>query len=62
MGLPVGEAARTSLTAVDLARRSGCAEEVFEVMDIVRITDGQIVEHWGLVDQLGLLRQLGAAG
>jgi predicted ester cyclase len=32
----------------------------FEVMDIVRITDGQIVEHWGLVDQLGLLRQLGA--
>ncbi len=34
----------------------------FEVMDIVRISDGQIVEHWGLVDQLGLLRQLGAAG
>ncbi len=33
----------------------------FEVMDIVRIADGQIVEHWGLVDQLGLLRQLGAA-
>lgn len=32
----------------------------FEVMDIVRIADGQIVEHWGLVDQLGLLRQLGA--
>jgi predicted ester cyclase len=32
----------------------------FEVMDIVRIADGQIVEHSGLVDQLGLLRQLGA--
>ena len=32
----------------------------FEVMDIVRFADGQIVEHWGLVDQLGLLRQLGA--
>ena len=32
----------------------------FDVMDIVRIADGQIVEHWGLVDQLGLLRQLGA--
>jgi predicted ester cyclase len=32
----------------------------FDVMDIVRIADGRIVEHWGMVDQLGLLRQLGA--
>ncbi len=32
----------------------------FDVMDIVRIADGQIVEHWGMVDQAGLLRQLGA--
>lgn len=32
----------------------------FEVMYIVRIADGQIVEHWGLVDQLGLVRQLGS--
>ena len=31
----------------------------FDVMDIVRIADGQIVEHWGMVDQAGLLRQLG---
>ena len=32
----------------------------FGVMDIVRIADGQFVEHWGMVDQLGLLTQLGA--
>jgi len=30
-----------------------------DVIDIVRIADGRIVEHWNLVDQLGLLRQLG---
>ena len=32
------------------------------VIDIVRIEDGQIVEHWNQVDQLGLMRQLGALG
>lgn len=32
----------------------------FTVIDIVRLRGGQFVEHWGMVDQLGLLRQLGA--
>jgi predicted ester cyclase len=31
----------------------------FDVMDIVGLDDGRIVEHWGVVYQLGLLRQLG---
>jgi predicted ester cyclase len=31
----------------------------FDVMDIVRLEGGQFVEHWGVVDQMGLLRQLG---
>ena len=31
----------------------------FDVMDIIRLADGQFVEHWGVVDQAGLLRQLG---
>jgi predicted ester cyclase len=31
-----------------------------DVIDIVRIAGGQIVEHWNVVDQLGLLRQLGS--
>jgi predicted ester cyclase len=35
-------------------------EVVIDVIDIVRISDGQIREHWNLVDQLGLMRQLGA--
>ena len=33
---------------------------VINVIDIVRISDGRVVEHWNVVDQLGLLRQLGA--
>jgi predicted ester cyclase len=31
-----------------------------EVIDIVRVADGRIVEHWNVVDRLGLLQQLGA--
>jgi len=30
-----------------------------EVIDILRIVDGKITDHWDLIDQLGLLRQLG---
>ena len=29
------------------------------VIDIVRIRDGKIAEHWNVVDELGLMRQLG---
>lgn len=28
--------------------------------DIVRVVEGKIVEHWVVIDQLGLLQQLGA--
>jgi steroid delta-isomerase-like uncharacterized protein len=30
-----------------------------EVIDILRLKDGLITDHWNLVDQHGLLRQLG---
>jgi predicted ester cyclase len=30
-----------------------------DVIDIFRVTGGQIVEHWGVLDQLGLMQQLG---
>jgi predicted ester cyclase len=32
-----------------------------EVIDIVRVKNGRIVEHWNVVDRLGLLQQLGVA-
>jgi predicted ester cyclase len=35
-------------------------EVQIEVIDIVRVEGGQIVEHWNVVDRLGLLQQLGA--
>jgi steroid delta-isomerase-like uncharacterized protein len=33
----------------------------FDVIDIVRVRDGQFVDHWNVVDALGLMQQLGAA-
>ncbi len=32
-----------------------------EVIDIVRVQDGRIVEHWNTVNLLGALQQMGAA-
>jgi predicted ester cyclase len=31
----------------------------FDVIDIVRYQDGRLAEHWNVVDQLELMRQLG---
>jgi steroid delta-isomerase-like uncharacterized protein len=31
-----------------------------EVIDILRIVDGKITEHWVVGDELGMLQQLGA--
>ncbi len=36
-------------------------QAVWAVMDIGRIADGKLAEHWGHPDLLGLLQQLGAA-
>jgi steroid delta-isomerase-like uncharacterized protein len=30
-----------------------------DVIDILRVRDGRITDHWNLVDQLSLMRQLG---
>lgn len=31
----------------------------FEAIDICRYTDGKMVEHWGIIDRLGIMEQLG---
>jgi predicted ester cyclase len=31
-----------------------------ELIDIVRISEGMVVEHWFIGDNLGMMRQLGA--
>ena len=33
-----------------------------DVVDVFRVRDGRIVEHWGVPDRLGALRQLGHVG
>src|SRR3954464_667099 len=30
-----------------------------DVFDVIRVADGRMVEHWGVADRLGVLRQLG---
>jgi predicted ester cyclase len=32
----------------------------FGVIDILRIVDGKCVEHWGQMDSMGLMQQIGA--
>jgi steroid delta-isomerase-like uncharacterized protein len=32
----------------------------FKVIDIIRVSNGKIVEHWGVMDTLGLMQQIGA--
>jgi predicted ester cyclase len=36
-------------------------EATWSEIHIVRFADGKAVEHWGVVDQLGMLAQLGFA-
>jgi hypothetical protein len=32
----------------------------FGVIDIIRIAEGKVVEHWGLMDSMAMRQQLGA--
>ncbi|MFT4468388.1 ester cyclase [Arthrobacter sulfonylureivorans] len=58
------EAARVVLTGThegELMGRAATGNTVeFSGIDIIRIQDGKVVEHWGLTDMLKLLQQTGA--
>jgi predicted ester cyclase len=32
----------------------------FESIDIIRLEDGKVAEHWGVTDVMSLMQQLGA--
>ena len=36
------------------------AEVAFDLIDIVRVRDGKMVEHWNIIDSMALMTQLGA--
>jgi predicted SnoaL-like aldol condensation-catalyzing enzyme len=42
-----------------MGREATGKDFVMDVMDVVRIKNGQIVEHWGVPDRFALLLQLG---
>jgi predicted ester cyclase len=58
------EAARTVLTGTHTGELMGVAPTdktvEFESIDIIRVQDGKVVEHWGVTDVMSLMQQLGA--
>jgi steroid delta-isomerase-like uncharacterized protein len=58
------EAVRTVLTGTHKGEFMGVAATdktvEFESVDIVRLEDGKVAEHWGVTDVMSLMQQLGA--
>jgi predicted ester cyclase len=58
------EAARVILTGTHEGELMGVGATgktvEFESIDIIRVEDGKVAEHWGLTDTMGLMQQLGA--
>ena len=58
------EAARAVFTGTHQGELLGVAptgkKVKIETIDIVRVEDGKVVEHWGVTDNLSIMQQLGA--
>jgi steroid delta-isomerase-like uncharacterized protein len=58
------EAARAVLTGTHRGELLGVSatERVVEIesLDIIRVEDGKVAEHWGVTDVMSLMQQLGA--
>ena len=58
------EAARTILTGTHKGELMGVPATgktvEFESIDIIRVEDGRVAEHWGVTDVMSLMQQLGA--
>lgn len=66
--IPAGDrvAARVSFTGTHKAAYQGAPatfrQVAFSLVDIYRVEDGKLIEHWGLLDLASLNRQLGVSG
>ncbi len=58
------EAAHVVLTGTHKGELMGVASTdrtvEIESIDIIRVEDGKVAEHWGVTDTMGLMQQLGA--
>jgi predicted ester cyclase len=58
------EAARTVFSGTHDGELMGVAPTgqtvEFESIDIIRLEDGKVVEHWGVTDVMALMQQIGA--
>ncbi|HEU0026017.1 MAG TPA: ester cyclase [Ktedonobacterales bacterium] len=51
--------ARSTHTQTVMGRPPTGAPVRLDIIDIMRVVDGKVVEHWGVPDQLALMEQIG---
>lgn len=48
------------MTGTHEAEFMGIAATGRRIEDIIRVADGRAIEHWGEIDQMAMMQQLGA--